>query len=135
MQRRPRLQVATDDDERDEADGAVTATITSGPTLRVGDAASATVPVIDNDVTDVTVPAGVTVTPTALAVPEGSSANYTVVLDSEPTADVTVAVQVPEDTEVAVDATEVTFTADNWDQAQTVTVPRRKMSTLSTTIR
>ena len=116
------LQVATDDDERDEADGAVTATITSGPTLRVGDAASATVPVIDNDVTDVTVPAGVTVTPTALAVPEGSSANYTVVLDSEPTADVTVAVQVPEDTEVAVDATEVTFTADNWDQAQTVTV-------------
>ena len=115
------LQVATDDDERDEADGAVTATITSGPTLRVGDAASATVPVIDNDVT-VTVPAGVTVTPTALAVPEGGSVNYTVVLDSEPTADVTVAIQVPEDTEVAVDETELTFTADNWDQAQTVTV-------------
>ena len=63
-----------------------------------------------------------TVTPTALAVPEGSSANYTVVLDSEPTADVTVAIQAPEDTEVAVDATELTFTADNWDQAQTVTV-------------
>ena len=116
------LLVATDDDERDEADGAVTATITSGPTLRVGDAASATVPVIDNDVTDVTVPTGVTVTPTALAVPEGSSANYTVVLDSEPTADVTVAIQAPEDTEVAVDETELTFTADNWDQAQTVTV-------------
>ena len=116
------LLVATDDDERDEADGAVTATITSGPTLRVGDAASATVPVIDNDVTDVTVPAGVTVTPTALAVPEGSSANYTVVLDSEPTADVTVAVQVPEDTEVAVDATELTFTTEDWNQAQTVTV-------------
>ena len=119
------LQVATDDDERDEADGAVTATITSGPTLRVGDAASATVTVTDNDVTDVTdvtVPAGVTVNPTVLAVPEGGSANYTVVLDSEPTADVTVAIQVPEDTEVAVDATEVTFTADNWDQAQTVTV-------------
>ena len=116
------LLVATDDDERDEADGAVTATITSGPTLRVGDAASATVPVIDNDVTDVTVPAGVTVTPTALRVLEGNTASYTVVLDSEPTADVTVAVQVPEDTEVAVDATELTFTADNWNQAQTVTV-------------
>ena len=116
------LQVATDDDERDEADGAVTATITSGPTLRVGDAASATVSVLDNDVTDVAVPAGVTVTPTALAVPEGSSANYTVVLDSEPTADVTVAIQVPEDAEVSVDETELTFTADNWNQAQTVTV-------------
>ena len=112
------LQMATDD-ERDEADGAVTATITSGPTLRVGDAASATVPVIDNDLT---VPAGVTVTPTVLAVPEGGSANYTVVLDSEPTADVTVAVQVPEDAEVAVDATELTFTTEDWNQAQTVTV-------------
>ena len=113
------LLVATDDDERDEADGAVTATITSGSTLRVGDEASATVPVLDNDVT---VPAGVTVTPTALAVPEGGSVSYTVVLDSEPTADVTVAIQAPEDTEVAVDETELTFTADNWDQAQTVTV-------------
>ena len=116
------LQVATDDDERDEADGAATATITSGPTHRVGDAASATVPVIDNDVTAVAVPAGVTVTPTVLAVPEGSSANYTVVLDSEPTADVTVAVQVPEGLEVAVDATELTFTTEDWNQAQTVTV-------------
>ena len=116
------LQVATDDDERDEADGAVTTTITSGPTHRVGDAASATVPVIDNDVTAVAVPAGVTVTPTVLRVLEGNTASYTVVLDSEPTADVTVAVQVPEDAEVAVDATELTFTADDWNQAQTVTV-------------
>ena len=116
------LQVATDDDERDEADGAVTTTITSGPTLRVGDAASATVSVIDNDVTAVAVPAGVTVTPTVLRVLEGNTASYTVVLDSEPTADVTVAIQVPEEAEVSVDETELTFTADNWDQAQTVTV-------------
>ena len=116
------LLVATDDDERDEADGAVTATITSGPTLRVGDAASATVPVLDNDVTAVAVPAGVTVTPTVLRVLEGNTASYTVVLDSEPTADVTVAVQVPEDAEVAVDATELTFTTEDWNQAQTVTV-------------
>ena len=119
------LLVATDDDERDEADGAVTATITSGPTLRVGDAASATVPVIDNDVTDVPdvpVTPGVTVTPTVLRVLEGNTASYTVVLDSEPTADVTVAVQVPEDAEVAVDATELTFTTEDWNQAQTVTV-------------
>ena len=119
------LLVATDDDERDEADGAVTATITSGPTHRVGDAASATVPVIDNDVTDVPdvpVTPGVTVTPTVLRVLEGNTASYTVVLDSEPTADVTVAIQVPEDTEVAVDETELTFTTEDWNQAQTVTV-------------
>ena len=116
------LQVATDDDERDEADGAVTATITSGATHRVGAAASATVPVTDNDAPDVTVTAGVTVTPPTLAVLEGRSANYTVVLDAEPTADVTIAIQVPEDAEVSVDETELTFTAEDWNQAQTVTV-------------
>ena len=116
------LQVATDDDERDEADGAVTATITSGATHRVGAAASATVPVTDNDAPDVTVTADVTVTPTTLAVLEGRSANYTVVLDAEPTADVTIAIQVPEDAEVSVDETELTFTTEDWNQAQTVTV-------------
>ena len=57
-----------------------------------------------------------------LAVLEGSSANYTVVLDAEPTADVTVAVQVSEDAEVVVDETALTFTAENWNQAQTITV-------------
>ena len=110
------LRVATVDDERDEVDGAVMATIAAGATHRVGDAASATVPVTDND------ERGVTVTPTALTIPEGDSASYTVVLTSEPTADVTVAVQVPEGAEVAVDETELTFTADNWNQAQTVAV-------------
>ena len=117
------LQVATNDDERDEADGSVTATITSGLTLRVGAAASATVSVTDNDAPEVPVtPAGVTVTPTALHVLEGASASYTVVLDAEPTADVTVAVQVPADVEVAVDNTELTFTTEDWNQTQTVTV-------------
>ncbi|MCY4667906.1 MAG: hypothetical protein OXC29_07950, partial [Rhodococcus sp.] len=121
------LQMVTNDDDRDEANGAVTATITSGATHRVGDAASATVPVIDNDVSEVPEPEilvtpGVRVTPPTLAVLEGSSANYAMVLDAEPTADVTVAVQVPEDAEVAVDETALTFTAENWNQAQTVTV-------------
>ena len=110
------LMMATDDDERDEADGAVTATITSGATHRVGEAASATVQVIDNDVL------GVSVAPTALMIREGNSDSYMVVLDAEPTADVTVTVQVPEDAEVAVDKTELTFTDENWQQAQIVTV-------------
>ena len=111
------LLVATDDDGRDEENGAVTATIASSATYRIGDAASATVTVTDNDAPD-----GVTVTPTALMIREGDSDSYTVALDSEPTADVTVVVQVPEDTEVSVDKTELTFTNENWDQAQTVTV-------------
>ena len=110
------LLVAIDDDERDEADGAVTATITDGATHRAGDAASATVPVADND------ERGVTVTPTEVMIPEGDSASYTAVLTSEPTADVTVAIQVPEDADVAVNQTALTFTADDWNTPQRVTV-------------
>ena len=98
------LLVTTDDDQRDEADGAVSATITSGTTYRVGESASVTVSVTDNgESASATVPVidnderGVTVTPTALTVDEGGSGSYTVVLDSEPTADVTVEIQVPED--------------------------------------
>ena len=94
------LPVATVDDDMDEVNGLVTATIMDGAIRRMSDRASATVPVTDNDVR------GVTVTPTELTVDEGASASYTVVLTSEPTADVTVAVQVPEDAEGAVDETE-----------------------------
>ena len=111
------LLVATEDDERDEADGAVTATITNGTTHRTGESNSATVLVTDND------ERGVTVTPTALTLDEGGSGSYTMVLDTEPAADVTVAIQVPEDADIAVDKTlELTFTEDNWNTPQTVAV-------------
>ena len=110
------LLVATDDDQRDEADGAVTAKITSGTEHRAGESKSATVLVTDND------ERGAIVIPTALTVDEGSSTSYTVVLTSEPTADATVTIQVPENAEVSVDRTELTFTADDWNTPQTVTV-------------
>ena len=94
----------------------MTATVAERATHRVGEAASATVPVTDND------ERGATVTPTSLTVDEGDSASYAVVLTSEPTADVTVTVQVPEGAEVAVDETELTFSAANWKTTQTVMV-------------
>ena len=109
------LLVTTDDDGHVEANGSVTATITSGA-YQIGDAASATVVVIDNDVR------GVTVTPTALTIREGSSSSYMVGLDTEPTADVTVAVQVPEGAEISVTPTALTFTAANWNTKQLVVV-------------
>ena len=109
------LLVATDDDGRDEADGAVTATLMDGR-HQLGDAASATVLVTDNDVR------GVTVTPTALTIREGESANYMVVLNTEPTADVTVSVLVSGGAEVAVAPTALTFTQANWRTTQTVAV-------------
>ncbi len=63
----------------------------------------------------------VTVTPTALRVSEGSSAAYTVVLDTEPSGDVTVTVGGASG-DVTVEPASLTFTTTNWDTAQTVTV-------------
>ena len=74
--------------------------------------------------TDRVCAAGVTVTPTALSVPEGSNAKYTVVLDAQPSADVTIAVSLAagSDTDITVNKTSLTFTTENWDTAQEVTV-------------
>ena len=77
---------------------------------------TATVTITDDDT------AGVTVSKTALEIDEGGSATYTVVLDTEPTGDVTVAIAGHADTDLSLDKTSLTFTADNWDTAQTVTV-------------
>ena len=66
---------------------------------------------------------GVTVTPTSLMVAEGGSGTYTVVLDSQPTGDVTVTIVDPTDnTDVTAGPATLTFTTTNWNSAQTVTV-------------
>ena len=65
---------------------------------------------------------GVTVAPTALAVSEGGNSNYTVVLDTQPTGDVTITVSHSGDDDLSASATDLTFTTDNWSTAQTVTV-------------
>ena len=76
---------------------------------------SATVTITDNDT------AGVTVSPTALTVTEGSSDSYTVVLTSQPNGNVTVAVGGASG-DVSVDKETLTFTTNNWNDAQRVTV-------------
>ena len=65
---------------------------------------------------------GVTVSESALSVDEGGSGSYTVVLDTEPTGNVTVAVAGHADTDISLDKTSLTFTASTWDTAQTVAV-------------
>ena len=67
---------------------------------------------------------GVSVLPTALTVTEEDTAgaSYTVVLDSQPTADVTVTVAGHSGTEVTPNPTSLTFTTSNWGTPQTVTV-------------
>ena len=67
---------------------------------------------------------GVTVSATTLSVNETESTSYTVVLTSQPTADVTVTVSGTDGTDLTAPAEglELTFTALDWSTAQTVTV-------------
>ena len=66
---------------------------------------------------------GVTVTPTSLTVNEGGTNTYTVVLDTQPTATVTVTIVDPTDNaDVRANPASLTFTTSNWSTAKTVTV-------------
>ena len=67
---------------------------------------------------------GVEIVPTVLTIGEGDGAGgtYTARLVAEPTADVTVTVSVPSGAGLTVSPTSLTFTADNWGTARTVTV-------------
>ena len=85
-----------------------------------GDECQVTVTITDNDT------AGVTVSETALTVTEEDATGdtYTVVLDSEPTANVTITVAGHASTDVTLtpSSATLTFTTLNWETAQTVTV-------------
>ena len=104
------LLIPTDDDV-DEAQEALTV---AGSATGL-DVTAAAVLIEDND------ERGVTLDVTALPVPEGGRATYTVVLASEPTGTVTVTPAVTGSPTVTVSGA-LTFTASDWDQAQTVTV-------------
>ncbi len=71
----------------------------------------------DNDSPDVTV--------TAISGPtseSGGTATFTIVLRTEPTADVTFAISSSDDSEGDTDVDSITFTSQNWSAPQTVTV-------------
>ncbi len=72
---------------------------------------------VDDDET-----AGVSVSVTELAVAEGGSAAYTVVLDAQPASNVVIGVTRSGSSDVTVDRATLTFSPSNWDTAQTVTV-------------
>ena len=82
------------------------------------DAADVSVTNTDNDT------AGITVSPTSglVTTEAGGTATFTVVLDTQPTADVTIALSSNDLTEGTVGPASLTFTAANWNVAQTVTV-------------
>ena len=89
--------------------------------------AAVTLTIADDDEPPVMPPPverGVEIAPTALTIGEGDGAGgaYTAKLVAEPTADVTVTVSVPSGAGLTVSPTSLTFTADNWETARTVTV-------------
>ena len=100
------------DDAVDELDETVTV---SGTAPGVTAPPSVAVTIADDD------ERGVTVTPEMLAVPPGASGGYALVLTSQPTAPVTIAVM--SDTPgVTVEPAQLVFAPDRWDVAQDVTV-------------
>ena len=108
----------------DDLDNPVNRTATISHALSSSDAsysvlgvASVTVTATDDDV------AGVSVDPTMLTVDENSGAGaYTVVLDSQPTANVGFTLASGDTTIAMVSPPTLSFTPSNWNVAQTVTV-------------
>ena len=67
--------------------------------------------------------AGVTVQPTELTIEEGATKTYSVVLDSTPTwRNATVTINDPANPEITAEPDSLTFTSNNWDEPQIVTV-------------
>jgi len=105
-------------------DGNVPYTIITAPasstdlTYNTMNASDVSVTNNDNDV------AGITVTPTSgLTTTEaGGQATFTVNLNSQPTADVTIGLSSSDTTEGTVSPASLTFTSANWNSTQTVTV-------------
>ena len=106
------------------ADGPIVYTIITAPAVSTDgnysgrDAANVSATNADNDV------AGITVTPTSgLTTTEASgSASFTVVLNTQPTANVTISLSSSDTTEGTVSPASLTFTNANWASTQTVTV-------------
>ena len=112
--------VTAEDDDIDDDDETVALSFGTLPDgFAAGSPATATVEIVDDDTR------GVTLSKTALSVAEGNSGTYTVMLDSEPTADVTVTFA-SDNADVTVDTgntdNNLVFTAEDWATPQTVMV-------------
>ncbi|MDE0520741.1 MAG: fibronectin type III domain-containing protein, partial [Boseongicola sp.] len=128
-----RLRLVLNDDTEPEFDEAVLvrfamATVPHGR-LTFDETLHATLTIADNDgpqarqgETSPNRTAGVTVSAAdPLTVAEGGSSSYTVVLDAEPTGDVVIAMT-SDNADVTAEPASLTFTAENWQTAQVVTV-------------
>ena len=121
-----KVTAAEDDDGNQDADVTLAHAISSTDDSDYNALAdqSVTVSITENDVV------GVTINPTSLTVTEGDAdgASYTVVLATQPTGDVTIAISGHAGTDLTLSGTtlsgdnELTFTTANWSTVQTVKV-------------
>ena len=118
---RPVNDDVDEDDETVTLCGSVTATGFEENSLSV---VPASFTITDDDTRGITVvPASIVTAFTGINLREnGDPGTYTVVLDSQPTDTVTIAMEVEADGQLKVSPTRLTFTAHNWDTPQTVTV-------------
>ena len=86
------LTLATSDDDADEPDGSVTLTVAAGNGYTVGDPASGSVSIADDDLP----PPAVSIAAKAASVTEGGDAAFTLTADRAPDADLTVTLSVAE---------------------------------------
>ena len=108
---------ATQDTMDDDGESVLLAFGTLPGGVSAGTTATTTVSIDDDD------GAGVSVSAAALTIGEGSSGTYTIVLDSQPTADVVVTINDPSgNTDVTADPASLTFSSSDWSSLKTVTV-------------
>ena len=107
---------ATDDRIDDDGESLRLTFRTPPDRVSTGSPSAATVSFADDDV------AGVTLSKTSLGIGEGGSGRYSVVLTSEPTADVTIEFNAPAGSDLRVSPASHTFTNADWETLQTVTV-------------
>ena len=104
------------DDSVFESSENFTATLSNaGGGAAIGMPSTETITITDNDT------AGITVSPTTVSVTEGgATADYTIVLNTQPTANVTISIM--PDAQLTVSLSSVTFTPANYNVPRTVTV-------------
>ena len=107
---------AIQDEVDDDGESVLLGFGTLPPAVSLGTTTQATVSITDDDV------AGVSVSEASLTIAEGSSGTYTIVLDSQPTADVTVTINDPSNTDVTAEPASLTFSSTDWNTPKTVTV-------------
>ena len=110
---------AVQDDDTNNETVTVSHSIRGYGTVTAAD--SVTVSVTDDDITQNDT-AGVSVEPTSLRPVEGEMATYTVALNTQPAANVTITPGSSDSGAVSVEPVSLTFTPSNWDTPRTVSV-------------